>query len=295
MRVIACLLLAIALQPAERTQADERTQELVKRLAQEADAFEKNAPLVVGREVLHQRTLYTPPRPKIRIGKAVSQSPQPYWQEREIISQYGFALLGRSLHELRQITWVDGKQVTEERKAQDDLAGMITSNDDQRKRRSLLQIEKYGLRGSVTDFGQILLLFNRAALERFEFPYLGPRMLSPTRMQAFHYQQLDGPQPLAVYRQDQRGQVQHLGIEGEIWVRESDGLPLRITMNAGETGGDASGEAAGLREQAVVEYAESEFGTLLPFATVHRETRGGVLVTENKFTYSAFHKFGAAH
>jgi hypothetical protein len=286
--VTAVLLFAVALH------ADERTQNLVDRLAREADAFERNAPQLVGRETFHQRTLAPAPRPKIRIGKAADQAPEAIWQEREIVSQYGFALLDQAVHELRQVTFVDGKRVTDERRAQDELAKLIAASADQRKRRSLQQFEKYGLRGSVTDFGQILLLFSRANIERYEITYLGPRMLSPTRMQAFHYKQLDGPQALAVYRQDQRGPmrhsgvVRHLSVEGEIWVRESDGLPLHVTLNATDGSSDQA-----LREEAVVDYAVSEFGTVLPSQTIHRELRDGMLVTENKFTYGAFHKFGA--
>ena len=283
MRALALLFLAVSLR------ADERTQKLTERLTREADTFQMNAPQVVGRETLHQRTLVPLPRRKIRVGKAVEQESEEIWQEREIVSQYGFAALGPAVHELRQVMWVDGKQVADERKAQDELARLVTGNDDQRRRRSLQQIEKYGLRGTVTDFGQILLLFSRASIERYEITYMGLRMLSPTRMLVFHYKQLDGPQALSVYRQDQRGQVQHLSVEGEIWVRESDGLPLRVTLNATDNSSDQA-----LREEATVDYAASEFGTVLPLQTIHRELRAGMLVTENKFTYGAFHRFGAA-
>ena len=281
MRVLA-LLFAVALH------ADERTQQLADRLAREADAFERNAPQVVGRETFHQRTLVPAPRSKIRVGKAADEAPGTIWQEREIVSQYGFTRLGQAIHELRQVTFVDGRQVDGERRAQEELAKLISAGADERKRRSLQQFEKYGLRGGVTDFGQILLLFSRASIERYEITYLGPRMLSPARIQAFHYKQLDGPQALAVYRQDRRGKVRHLSVEGEIWVRDSDGLPLRVTLNATDSSSDQV-----LREEAVVDYAASEFGTVLPFQTVHRELRAGVLVTENRFTYGAFHKFGA--
>ena len=228
------------------------------------------------------------PRPKVSAGDAASPAPATIWQEREIVSQYGFALLDQAVHELRQVTFVDGKQVTGERKAQQELAKLISVNPEQRRRRSLQQFEKYGLRGGVTDFGQILLLFSRASIERYEITYLGPRMLSPTGMQAFRYKQLDGPQGLSIYRQDQNGLVRHLSVEGEVWVRAADSLPLRVTLNATDS---SSGQA--LREEAVVDYAESEFGTMLPALIVHREFRAGSLVTENTFTYGAFHKFGA--
>ena len=82
--------------------------------------------------------------------------------------------------------------------------------------------------------------------------------------------------------------TQRLSVEGEIWVREADGLPLRITMSASDSSADKT-----LREEATVDYAMSEFGTLLPVETTHRELRSGVEVEENKFTYTEFHRFGA--
>lgn len=278
MRVLAFLLLALSLR------ADERTQKLIERLAQEADAFQKNAPQVAGREVLHQRVMVTPPRRRIRIGKAVDQAPEPYWQEREIISQYGFAVLGEAIHELRQVTHVDGKQVADERRAQDELARLVTASEDERKRRMLQQMEKYGLKGGATDFGQLLLLFGRANIERYEITYLGPRMMAPTRLDAFRYKQIDGPQALSVY---QGGQAQRLSVEGEIWVRESDNLPFRVTLNATDSNAEQS-----VRQEATVDYVPSQFGTVLPSKISHRELRAGALAAENTFTYGVFHRFG---
>ncbi|MSV35011.1 MAG: hypothetical protein EXQ47_05355 [Bryobacterales bacterium] len=283
MRVLALLLFALSL-CGSVLRADERTQKLIERLAQEADAFQKNAPQVVGREVFHQRALVTPPRRRIRIGKAVDQVPEPYWQEREIVSQYGFALLGEAIHELRQVTFVDGRQVADERKAQDDLARLITAGEDERGRRSLQQLEKYGLKGAATDFGQLLLLFNRANIERYEITYLGPRMMAPTRLDAFRYKQIDGPRALSVY---QGGQARRLSVEGEIWVRESDGLLFRVTLNATGTNAEPA-----VREEATVDYAPSDFGTVLPSKISHRELRAGAPVLENTITFAAFHRFG---
>ena len=278
MRVLALLLLAVA------SRADERTQKLIERLAQEADAFQKNVPQLVGREVLHQRTMVTPPRRKIRIGKAVDEAPEPYWQEREIISQYGFAMLGEAIHEIRRVTFVDGKQVADERKAQDELARLITASEDERRRRSLQQLEKYGLKGGATDFGQLFLLFGRANIERYEMTYLGPRMMAPTRLDAFRYKQIDGPQALSVY---QGSQAQRLSIEGEIWVRETDGSPFRVTLTATDTSAEQS-----VRQEATVDYVQSEFGAVLPSKISHRELRAGSVTAENTFTYAAFRRFG---
>ena len=281
MRVLVLLLAAGLLW------ADERTQKLIESLSQAAAAFQKNATQVVGREVFHQKTLVTPPRRRgIRIGKAVEPPSEPYWQEREIVSQYGFAMLGSSVHELRQVTFVDGKQVSDERKAQDELARLITASDDERRRRALQQFEKYGMRGGVTDFGQLLLLFGSANIERYEITYVGPRMVAPTRLDVFRYRQIDGPQALSVY---QGSQAQRLNVEGEIWVRESDGSPFRLTLNATGTSGEQN-----VRQEATVDYTPSEFGTVLPAQTQHRELRAGEVTVENTFTYGAFRRFGAS-
>jgi hypothetical protein len=278
MRGLILLSFALALR------ADERTQQLAERLARETQAFEKIAPQLVGRETLHQRVMVAP-RFKLRVGDA-AQHPVAAWKEHEVISEYAFALLGREIHELRQVTSVDGKRVAGETQAQDTLAKLITSHNDDRKKRALEQLQKYGLQGAATDFGQILLLFTRGNLERYEITAAGPRLLGIVPTQVFHYQQLDGPHALTVFRGDSK--TQRLSVEGEIWVREADGLPLRITMAATDSSTDKT-----LREEATVDYALSEYGTLLPVETTHRELRSGVEVEENKFTYTEFHRFGA--
>jgi hypothetical protein len=284
MRGLTLLLCALALR------ADENTQKLVKRLGDEAEAFQKIAPQLVGRETLHQRAL-APPRFKMRVGDAAKQPQAADWKEHEIVSEYAFALLGRQIHELRQVTSVDGKRVAGETQAQDALAKLVTGDDDQRKKRALEQLEKYGLRGGATDFGQILLLFSRGNVERYEFTVAGPRLMGTVATQVFHYQQLDGPQALTVFRGNSgagAGTTQRLSVQGEIWVRDADGLPVRITMTATDSSTDTDKT---LREEATVDYAMSEFGTLLPVETTQRELRAGEEVAENKFSYRDFHRF----
>lgn len=268
--------------------ADERTQKLAERLAREADAFEKIAPQLVGRETLHQRAMAPPARFKLRVGDAATHPPVAMWKEREIVSEYAFTLLGREVHELRQVTSVDRKQIAGENQAQDALAKLLTGRDDERKKRALEQFEKYGLQSAAADFGQILLLFSRGNQERYEITAAGPRLLGTVPTQVFHYRQLDGQQALTVFRGDAAAKTQRLSVEGEIWVREADGLPLRITLAAT----DSSPEKT-LREEATVDYAMSEFGALLPVETTHRELRSGVAVAENKFIYTDFHRYGA--
>jgi len=281
MRALTLLCFALT------ARADERTQKLVERLAREADAFQKIAPQLVGRETLHQRALSSS-RFKIRIGDSDKEPAAP-WKEREIVSEYGFAVLGgQEIHEVRQVISVDGKQVVGESQAQEALGKVVIGNDDQRKRRALQQLEKYGLQGAATDFGQILLLFSRTNAERYEITAGGPRLLGTQPTEVFLYRQLDGPQALTVFRKNSATVPQRLSVQGEIWVREADGLPLRITMTAAD---DTKGKS--LREEASVDYGMSEFGTLLPVETTQRELHSGEEVAENKFLYNDFHRFAA--
>ena len=285
MRVLALLIFAVAVR------ADERTQQLLDRLAQEAEAFEKVAPQLMGVETLNQRALTPPPRFKLRVGQAAEQPLTATWQQREIISEYGFAVFGSgAIQELRLVIAVNRKHVADEKKAQDDLASLVTGNNDQRKRRALQQLEKYGFRGGATDFGQILLLFSRSTQERYEITYEGERDAGEGRVQAFRFQQLDGPEALTLFRQGHVEQPRHLNVEGEIWVREPDGAPVRITMVATDRSSDQA-----VREEAAVDYEPSEFGAMLPVETNHKESRAGSVVTENKFRYAGFHRFGTAH
>jgi hypothetical protein len=223
------------------------------------------------------------------VGTAAATGPAIEWKERHIVSEYGFALFGGSaVHELRQVTSVDGKKLGETAKAQETLAKAITATDDVRKKEMLKDFEKHGLVGAVTDFGQLILLFTRRELERYEFWAKSPQWSGGTRALVFGYKQLDGPESLTVI-EGRTDKSRHLKLEGEIWVRPDTYLPIRITLMAHEGESPAS-----IREEASVDYVMTEYGALMPSATEHRELRGGKIAAENKFTYTDFHKFEAS-
>jgi hypothetical protein len=285
-----CILLALG---CCTLRADDRTQQLVARLSREADAFRKIAPDLVGQETLFQRAL-KPPKGgfRIRVGASARNPPQPVWQERTLLSEYSFAAFaaeGGALHELRRVTAVDGRTVQDARKAQQELAAVVTAADDKRKKELLEQFEKYGLVGAVTDFGQLLLLFNSNDVLHYEFTYRRVANQGNARLLVFGYQQIDGPEGLTVIDARRGKNPQTIRIGGEVWVRETNFIPVRITLATGQGEG---GEL--MREEASVDYAMSAYGVLLPFWTEHRELRGGKVVAENKFSYADFHKFDAA-
>lgn len=283
MRALVLLLLTA------HAYADELTNKMTERLSEEAAAFMKAAPELFGTETLHQRALKPPARFHPRIGADAAAPLQDQWKERDIVSEYGFALFSQSagaIHELRQVISVDGKKVAETKKAQDSLAKAITATDDAQKRAMLKEFEKQGLTAAVTDFGQLLLLFTRRDLDRYEFTRRPPVMMGYDRALVWTYKQLEGPESLTLF---EPSKSRHLKVGGELRVRAEDFLPLQITLITQE--GDVP---KSVREEAAVTYGQSKFGTLLPKSTEHRELRNGKLVMENRITYSEFHKFGAS-
>jgi len=286
MRVLM-VILAAAL-PGQLLQGQTTITDLLKRLGQEAEAFQRIAPNLQGRETLHQRAPKPPPKFRLRAGEAAKQSSGPEWQEREIVSAYGFAALGpeHALHEIRQVISVDGRKVRDARNAQESLAKLVTASDSEQKVQSLKQLEKYGLRGAVTDFGQLILLFDPRQQERYEF--ILERNRPGLDAAVIRYKQIDGPEALTVI-EGKTDATQKLRIEGEVWMQRRDGRPLRVTLKA--TGSD-HGET--YRQEAFVDYDSSDFGTIVPLNVQHKEWQGSTAVVENQFTYDDFHMLGAA-
>ena len=290
MRVL--ILLALVCASVRPVKSDERTQQLVARLSQEADAFRKLAPNVVGQETLFQRAV-KPPKGgfRVRIGASANNVPQPAWQERRIISEYSFASFsgeGGAIHEMRRVTSLDGHKLQDSKKAQDELAAIVMAADDKRKKELLTQFEKYGLLGAVTDFGQLLLLFAPGDVNHYEFTFRRTQNQGAAHLLVFSYQQIDGAEALTVVDARRGQEARNLRLRGEVWVRENDFLPVRVTLVSDQQGQDL------VREEASVEYAMSPFGALLPFFTEHHELRGTTVVAENKFSYTDFHKFAAS-
>lgn len=285
-RLLCLCALALTLHAADDTQ------KMLARVSEEADAFRRLAPSLLGTETLEQKARKPTPRFRPRVG-AGARSPSPVlWQDRQIVSEYGFVTLAgeeETLHELRRVVSVDGHPV-EDKKSEDSLAKIIALKDDQRERELLKEFEKYGLVGAVTDFGPLLMLFTPRDIEHFEFSPRGTQTLGATRALVFHYSQIDGAELLTIFetKDKDHGKPHRLRVQGELWVRADNYLPLRITVAVGEGQG-----ASTVREEASVDYTPTQFGVLVPAAVDHKELAGGQLMIQNSFIYKNFHKFGA--
>ncbi len=277
--ILAACAIASAIVP--HLKADDRVQSMIDGLAREAAAFEKIAPELAAVETQRQQVL-KPPKFKLRIGDT-AKDPVPEFTEKEITSEFALTEVGGTLHEIRQVIRVDGKPVQQEKHAEEELARSITQAGDEARRESMRQLEKYGLRGGVTDVSTVLLMFKPGLVEHYEITGVGPRMSDTTQTYVFRFKQIDGSGGMTVF--DGTGAPRRLKVEGEIWSRVSDWAPLRIIVTA--TDGEAE---KALREETSVQYQMSAFHVLVPTLVRHRELRGGKPSADHTFLYTEFHR-----
>lgn len=272
MRAILVVWLMLAPLHAQGPRRALTLPQILERLGQAADAFRRVAPTAIAEETLQQRTR-----------KEVEGAAD--YVTHEVVSEYGYAALKEApgaIHEVRKVISVDGKQVSTVAKARQTLTLGVKSADDKLKKRLLEEFEKHGLRGAVTDFGQLILLFSPRHLKEYEFKIEGDRDVGADPCIVISYRQLSGPGGVTVFRGNAADREP---LHGEILVRKTDALPLRISMTAVQTSKNSS-----TKDESTVDYAESQFGSVLPSGVAHREYLKDELVSENVFTYSTFRK-----
>ncbi len=268
--------------------ADGQLEPILARLAEEAAAFVRIAPLTLSEETLVQTTTPAPSllrpqgSPARRPGAGSKSGP------RRIVSEYGFTTFADSpnvLHEIRQVISVDGRPVRNRDSARLSLSLGTRSIDDRVKRRLLRELEEYGLSSAAVDLGQLILLFTAPHLKDYEFKLKDRGQAAAGGTLIVGFEQVGGEGSVTVF---EGRSARRQPIAGEIWVRESDNLPLRVTIRTGRTQGQHQ-----LRDEAWVDYAVSPHGTLLPSAVVHREYLDERLEVEDVASYAPFRKFAA--
>ncbi|MDX2152390.1 MAG: hypothetical protein SFV54_16750 [Bryobacteraceae bacterium] len=260
----------------------------LERLSEEAELFLTAARRTIGTETLEQRALEPPSRFRPRVGAAATQPPAPKWRTRRIVSEYAFSSFSSSpdaIHEFRKVRSVDGREVTRPEKARAVLARGVVSDDDRVRHQMLRDFEKHGLVGAASDFGQLLLLFRRSRLREYRFSAAGRERVGAEDAVRVAFTQLGGDHAVTIYEE---GRATRRPVEGFVWLRAADLLPLRIRLVV-----ERAEDNGRFRDEGTVEYTQTPGGALLPASVVHRQWLEAALVVENRYTYSGFRRFTA--
>ncbi|MFN7934842.1 MAG: hypothetical protein U0R19_16050 [Bryobacteraceae bacterium] len=274
-------MLVFALPGAE----DPALDKLLLRLAEEAEAFGRSAGKVIGQEDLELVAKEPPPR---FVQRGVVH--QPKFRTRRLVSEYGYTMFqnDQNLHELRQVLSVDGKTVKAKGKLRETLAMGMKGEADRAKKNLLKEFEQYGLKEAANvDFAQAILMFVRRAQENFTFKLARTEFVGPDRVAVISYEQkeADGA-AMTVF--EGKHVVRHK-FQGMVYLREQDGLPVRMTLTALR-----KEKSYSLEHHASIDYVMSPHGFLLPAAVTYSESVNGVLMIESRAQYTDFKMFGAS-
>jgi hypothetical protein len=259
------------------------------RTGEEAAVFQENLPKAIARETLTQQALLPPSR-LIAFGPRGSVAPSKLRTvSHEVVSEYSVGHLKNSdsqnLFEFRQVVSVDGKAVRSIESARRELTYGIRSQDDSIRKRMLQDYAKFGLVDVATDYGLILLAFTKRGLETMQVRPAGQGRIGADSALVLAWKQISSDAGELEFR---GRQVVRQALEGTLWVRASDGLPLRI-----EAWAEYEQAKRKIRDEASVEYAMSSHGFLTPASVVHRHLVDGRTITENLYRYEAFRLFSS--
>lgn len=288
MRRLAILVFLSA--PLIRAQTTAGLPDCLEALANTAATFAANAAGLTATETLDQRGrrgfIRVLRGEKNTIKKLDVKLPADF-RTHHVVSSYALLEIGEKsvLHEIRLITAIDGKQVSPDDEFRQVLTDGLQSSDDLTKRNMLEDLERNQLEGAATDFGQLILLFQRGFQKDYDFSLAGVRRRGDESALVVSYRQIAGPQGLTLFndRTEEREPA-----SGEIWFRGQDLLPVHITLDAEKK----LSKKYTIRTAATVDYTPSPFG-LVPESVIHRQLlHSGAftdrLMVENDFHYTNF-------
>jgi hypothetical protein len=229
---------------------------------------------------MRQKALVFPKR-KLRVGRKAAEPSKPEFKDREIVSYYalaGFRNTPEALREFRQVFQVDGKPVMPEDKALQKFRAILKSKDDRAKTELQEDFEQANLAVAATDFGQLVLLFTRANLGKYSFERDTPALIGADRVIVIKFRQSTGREGLRI---EEPGQQVRQPLSGQLWVRESDYQPLRITLTT-----TRQIDSDEVRDEARVDYAPNVAGTVLPASVTYRRYVNNEMKVENVSQYS---------
>jgi hypothetical protein len=283
------MLAAVLLLQAQLTLPSQRVAELLSRASEEAEMLRQNAPKALAEETLEQRALRPPSRFRPRAGAAAADPPKPQFHTREIVSEYSVGTLreggsGR-LIEFRQVISVDGQAVQSPQSARRALALGLRSTEDRARKRMLEDFERHGLVGAATDFGILLLQFTKLGIADLTVTPKAATMIGADQALVFDYEQKSGDTGFLDF--SRRHAIRH-PLRGQLFIRASDGVPLRVTCAI-----QRFEDRHEYIDEGIVEYAMSVHGFVVPASVVHRRFADRRLTIENLFHYKPFRMFAA--
>ncbi len=262
-------------QPASKT-------ELLEALGNTAATFSRTAPGLGASELLVQRgrvaSLDVLKGSAREIKKMEVHLPEQFASHR-VASSWGLSAAG-PVHEVRTVRTIDYTPVDAARTARHAMTLGLQEPDDATKKKLLEDLEGGTLQGAVADFVPMMLLFTEGRQINYTFSYAGPNKIDAEPMLVLRYKQVAGDQAFTEFRD--RSEKRHPA-EGDIWFRQSDLLPLRITLSAEEV----LSVRYILRNEAEVNYTPTKFG-LAPSTVIHRQFLNQDLLVENTFSYSDY-------
>jgi hypothetical protein len=263
--------------------------QIFARVSEEAAVFQENLPKTIAQETLTQHALLPPSRFVPSGAAGVIIPPKPRLVSHEVVSEYSVGHLKNSdsqnLFEFRQVVSVDGKPVRSMESARRELTLGIRSQDDSIRKRMLQDYAKFGLVDVATDYGLILLAFTKRGLATMRVNPAGQNQVGADPALVFAWKQVSSD---AGELEFTGRQAVRQALQGTLWVRASDGLPLRIQAWA-----EYALSKRKIRDEATVEYTLSSHGFLTPASVVHRHIVDGQTITENLYRYNAFRLFSS--
>jgi len=282
------LLVAMLVAVSPAAAADFTLDQILSRVAEEAVMLQENITNTISQETFEQRAVMPPSRFRPRAGTA-AQNEKTRLQTRQIVSEYSVGTFqqsaSRDLHEFRQVVSVDGRPVQSAEDARHALSLGVRSEDDRIRKRMLENFARYGLVDIATDYGLILLEFTKRGLTNLTISVGATANIGADTALALPWRQ----------KTDAGGQLEFAGrrtvrqpLQGVLWVRASDGLPLRVEAWAAYPDNQHI-----VSDRATVDYVQSAHGFLTPVSVVHRHLIDGHLITENLYRYQPFKKFSS--
>src|SRR5580658_1483930 len=282
--LIGCILLT-----SSGARAQVSTTQLLSRVSEEAALFQENLPKSLTQETLSQKAWMPPSRFQPSSGSKIVTAPKPRLVSHEVVSEYSVGPLKNSdshnLFEFRRVISVDGKAVRTVESARRELTLGIRSEDDAVRKRMLQDYAKYGLVDVATDYGLILLAFTKRGMDGLEIKPAGQDRIGADAVLIFNWKQSTSDAGELEFR---GRQAVRRALQGRLWVRASDGLPLRVQAWA-----EYEESKHLIRDEASVDYVVSTHGFLTPTSVVHRHIVDRQLMTENLYRYDPFKLFAA--